>query len=245
MNNQYFSDDDLIYNTASRVPVCLCIDTSGSMNQKDSAGISRINRVIEGIKRFYKELEENEMTRYSAEVAIVGFSTEPYVVQDFKTIDYIDAKNVNLIPNGQGDLGLGVLKSLELLKKRKAMYNENGIDYYQPWLIIMSDGKPTGNNCFTSLAEAQKNTVEMEDNKKLTVIPVFIGKIEDGKELKEIDSKADKYLSDFSKKNPPLQLSSGQKFSDFFEWLGKSVSAASVSSDVELDFAKLTDWDSI
>ena len=31
MNNKYMGEDDLVFNTAARVPVCLCLDVSGSM----------------------------------------------------------------------------------------------------------------------------------------------------------------------------------------------------------------------
>lgn len=246
MSNSYLGDDDLIFNTSSRIPVCLCIDTSGSMDQYDDTDTSRIERVKKGVAQFYAELRENDLTKYSAEVAIVGFSTTPYIVQDFKTMDLVDAASVNLIPHGKGDLGKGVLKALELLQGRKESYKRNGIDYYQPWLIIMTDGRPTGEeNTMADLRQAQQKVTEMETNKKLTVIPVFIGRTEGDSELSEIDSKADKYLSGFSQKNAPLQLSSGEKFSRFFEWLGKSVSIVTSDSDVELDFADLTDWDEI
>lgn len=246
MNNKYFGDDDLIFNTSSRVPICLCIDTSGSMEQYDDTTESRISRVKKGIIQFYRELRESDLTKYSAEVAIVAFSTKPYVVQDFRTIDLVNPDSVELVPHGKGDLGKGVLKAIELLQARKESYKRNGIDYYQPWLIIMTDGRPTGDeNTISDLRQAQQKTIEMESNKKLTVIPVFIGRAEENSELSEIDSKADKYLSGFSKKNTPLQLSSGAKFSQFFEWLGKSVVMFTEDTDVELDFADLTDWEEI
>ncbi len=244
-NNMYFGDDDLILNTSSRVPVCLCIDTSGSMNQKDETNVSRINRVKAGIKRLYQDMEENDMTRYSAEIAIVGFSTTPYVVQDFKTIDMLETRDVKLETHNKGDLGKGVLKALELLQKRKEMYKQNGIDYYQPWLIIMTDGRPTGDeNVMQDLKRAQEQVLQLEKDKKLTVITIFIGRMEENVDLSKIDSKADEYLSGFSRKEP-IQLSSGKKFSQFFEWLGKSVSVATGNANFELDFAGLTDWDEI
>lgn len=246
MDNMYMGEDDLIYNTATRLPVCLCIDTSGSMTAKDGGDKSRMQRVKEGIQSLYKEIENDDMTRDSAEIAIVGFSTEAYVIQDFKTIDFVD-QNPHIEAHGKGDLGLGVLKALELLQQRKNTYKANGVDYYQPWLIIMSDGHPTGDgDVKVPLRKAQAQVIELEKGNKLTVIPVFIGRQEEGVDLEDLDQKADQYLSAFSNKNDPYQIKGATNFSRFFTWLGQSVSQAQGNAgQINLTFAELTDWDEI
>ncbi len=254
MSNNYLTDEDLIYNTSSRVPICLCIDTSGSMSMKDDSSKSRMDRVKEGMAKFYSDLENDETASASAEVAIVGFSDSAYLVQNFRTIENIeDRKNIQLIPHEGGDLAEGIFMSLDVLEERKNMYKENGIDYYQPWLIIMSDGHPTNKNktdavMRNELARACKKVTELEENKKLTVVPVYIGKQDGGDDVASVDKKADKYLSSFSKKNPIVSLDSDENFSRFFEWLGKSVGMVTFGSNgsgPELDFADFTDWDDI
>ena len=87
---------------------------------------------------------------------------------------------------------------------------------------------------------AVSRTVELVNNKKLTVFPIGIGN--------EADKSA---LEKFSPKFEPLKLQ-GLKFQEFFSWLSKSVSKTSQSTPGEkipLDkegiasFAK--GWDSL
>ena len=35
-----------------------------------------------------------------------------------------------------------VMQALKLLETRKKEYVDAGVDYYQPWMVIMSDGQP-------------------------------------------------------------------------------------------------------
>ena len=237
-SNNYANDDDLIYNTSSRIPVCICIDTSGSMWQTDNSNYSRIQRVQHGLEKFYNEIESNEMTRNSAEILIVGFSSTPYIIRNFKTYTPGE-EQPQLTCHSKGDMGLGVSESLQKLIERKDMYKANGIDYYQPWLIIMSDGHSTGDGDVQgNLKRAQAEVLKLEKENKITVIPVYIGK-----DLAS-DQKAKKELSGFSRKYQPINiLDIG--FSKFFVWLGKSVSVVNTNEDVQLDFADLTDWDEI
>ena len=82
MNHKFMGDDDLIYNTASRLPVCLCIDLSHSMLRviseegtvdtgrtefKDGqewriveGGINLISEVERGVNLFYDAIRNND-----------------------------------------------------------------------------------------------------------------------------------------------------------------------------------------
>ena len=237
-------DLELASNTSTRVPVCVCIDTSGSMSKKDDSGLSRIDRVKEGVDALFNEIRNDEMALYSAEICIIGFNTTPYVLRDFALLKDTDrATDYPLVSGGKGDIGLGVKKGLELLEKRKQKYKDSGVEYYQPWLIIMTDGHSTGEGNYREvLAEAQKNVLEFENNKKMNVVPVYIGY-----NLQE-DAKAQADLGGFSKKNDIQDIGS-TRFSDFFIWLGKSVSIiANEGEDQEsehIDFSDLFDWTQI
>ncbi len=233
-------DLELIENTSTRVPVCVCIDTSGSMSNKDDTGKSRIDRVKDGVDALFDAIRRDEMAKYSAEICIVGFNTEPYVVRTFSTLqDDEKGKKLPIFSSGSGHIGIGVSQGLELLQARKQKYKETGTDYYQPWLIIMSDGHSTAETkaiANQNLAKAQKDVLEQEANKKLVVVPVYIGD-----KLAE-DQKALRDLGGFSKKNGVQEISS-TRFADFFVWLGKSVSKVANEGDTdEVDFSDLFDW---
>ncbi len=82
----------------------------------------------------------------------------------------------------------GVELALNLLEKRKEEYKKAGVDYYQPWLVIMTDGAPTDD-----ISPAVNRTLQLEQNKHLTMFLVGVGD----------SAKMDK-LGRFSNKRPPL-----------------------------------------
>ncbi len=244
---------DLINNPTTRVPVCLCLDTSGSMSRvvggetkktgrqifKDgqmwnvvTGGIAAIDELTEGVKTFYDELRSDEVAQYSAEVCIVTFGgTAPQLIVDFANIDR-QPELPPLVADGDTPMGEAVNLALDRLEKRKQEYQEKGVDYYQPWLVLMTDGTPTGSNP-AELERAIQRTAEMVDSKKLTIFPIGIGNEAD------MDT-----LARFSPQRTPLHLKD-MHFKEFFQWLSQSVSRTSMSmpgEKVDLDIEGIKGW---
>ena len=217
---------DLVENPTTRLPVCLCLDVSNSMEGDP------VNELNEGIGLFFYELKKDEIAFYSAEVAVVtfgGFDAE--CLLDFANLERVP-KPPKLEAVGMTPMGEGVNLALDLLEKRLNEYREKGVDYFQPWLVLMSDGSPNGDE--TELERAIQRVSELEHSKKLTVITIGIGKDADME-----------VLAKFSSDKSPLKLK-GLKFKDFFSWLSRSVSAISQSmagENVELE--PTSDWGSL
>lgn len=249
-NNMLLRIEDLINNPTPRVPICLCLDTSGSMGAVEgdcvetgetvyedgrtwnivTGGTSRINELQKGVEAFYEAIREDEMAVYSAEISIVTFDNKATCLVDFANIER--QENVpELHPIGDTAMGEGVNLALDLLERRKQEYKDKGVDYYQPWLVLMTDGEPNGSA--GELTRAINRTVEMVNQKKLTVFPIGIG------------SEANmSTLNKFSPKRPALKLQ-GLKFQEFFAWLSKSVSKTSQSTPgetVKLDLDGIKGW---
>jgi len=218
------SEDDLVNNPTARVPVCLCLDTSGSMHG-DS-----INELNEGVKLFFEAIKEDDASRYSAEICVVTFDTSVRCVQEFSSVDRV--VNIPMLKaDGMTYMGEGVREAIKRLEDRKKEYQSAGVDYYQPWLILMTDGDPNGDK--DALEESISQTVELLNRKKLTIFPIAIGKNTNMDVLKR-----------FSPNRQPLRLQ-GLKFSSFFSWLSKSVSRTSASvpgEKVPLDLNGIKDW---
>jgi len=215
---------DLAENPTPRVPVALCLDTSGSMLG------DKIRELVEGVNVFYDAIDEDDDAHDAAEVSIVEFNSGANLIQDFASIENlvrIDA----IEPTGSTFLGEGVNLALDTLEKRKALYSTAGVLYYQPWLVLMTDGQPNGDHA--SLELAIQRVTELVAAKKLTVFPIGIGADADMEVLKR-----------FSPKRDPLRLR-GLSFKEFFEWLSKSVSRVSRSTPgdtVKLDLDGLVGW---
>lgn len=246
---------DLVENPTARVPICLCLDTSTSMgaiidpeNTKDTGetffrdgqtwnivegGTSRIQKLKEGIESFYNAIRNDKVAKYSAEIAIVTFADSAECVLDFANIDR-QKELPDLVPDGETAMGEGVNLALDLLESRKKEYQDAGVDYYQPWLVIMSDGLPTGNP--VAFNRAQKRIKELVDTRKLTVFPIGIS---DDADLN--------ILNKLSPKRSALRFRN-LRFEEFFEWLSQSVSRVSASTpgeEVPLPPAPASGWDQL
>lgn len=225
MSNELLRLEDLVNNPTARVPVCLCLDVSGSM---DGAPIQELN---DGVRLFYDAIREDETALYAAEICIVTFGHHGVeCIADFASL-VLQPVAPKLTADGLTPMGEAVNLGLDLLEKRKNEYKNKGVDYYQPWLVLMTDGAPNGDP--NELSRAISRTVEMADCKKLSIFPIGIG----------VDADMD-VLAQFSPKRGPLKLQ-GLNFRQFFEWLSQSVSRTSQSipgESVPLDVDGIKGW---
>ena len=237
MASDYIRIQDLYDIPDARVPVCLCLDTSGSMNttkggtrtgrkvtvdKKDyyevTGGVSRLDILQKGIQAFYDAVYKDENARYAAEISIVTFDDTAKVQTDFSRVEYNDVREEvpKLTAGGNTSLGLGINKALDRLEQRKKEYKDSGVDYFQPWLVIMTDGE---NNLFPEeLDKARRRIKKMVEEKRLCVYPFIIG-TDEGKDT----------LASLSPKQPPLRIEITQ-MQGLFKWLGSSVAQASSGS---------------
>lgn len=211
---------DLFDNPTPRVPVCLVLDNSGSM---DGDPISELNK---GVRVFFEALMSDEVAQYSAEIAVVSFGQEVRIELDFEALQ--KQKIPTLIAWGQTPMGEAVNLSLDLLEKRKMEYKDAGVDYFQPWMVLMTDGKPTD-----EIETAVQRIRELVLKGKLTVFPIVVG-----------EQAQASILQRFSPKRETLRLK-GLHFDKFFEWLSQSVSRLSQSmpgETVKLDLSGVKGW---
>ncbi|MCX8063549.1 MAG: VWA domain-containing protein [Candidatus Hydrogenedentes bacterium] len=225
------SYNDLVENPSPRVPVCLVLDRSSSMSRSSFGSKRPIDELNEGVKLFFNALKEDEIARYSAEVAVVAFAGVPELIVNFDTVDKVIPPVIDIIdPDHDGtSIGSAVKLALENLEVRKELYKSVGVDYYQPWLVLMTDGQPTD----STHSEVATRVQEMVRMRKLSVFPIGIG---DNADLNT--------LRLFSPDRPPLRLK-GLNFKGFFEWLSKSVAKVSQSvpgEKIQLDIDGIKGW---
>lgn len=223
-NNMFLKSNDLADNPSTRVPVILCLDVSGSM---DGEPIDELNS---GVQLFYDAIREDEVAVFAADIGIVTFGNVANCMSDFTGLANQISPPV-LTASGSTPMGEAVNLALDMLDRRKQEYKDSGTEYFQPWLVLMTDGKPNGDS--SELSRAISRTVDMEAHRKLTIFPIGIGS---GADMKA--------LSQFSAKRSPLKLQ-GLKFREFFSWLSKSVSATSQSvpgEAIPLDVEGIKGW---
>jgi len=207
--------NDLIDNPSPRCPCMVVLDTSGSMGGGllgglFSSGPTPIDQLNEGFQHFLEALKEDEVAAYSVEVGVITAGGSVQEVLPFTTAVQIDGVSP-FQATGQTPLGGAVELALKRLEERKAEYKRNGVPYYQPWLVVISDGEPTDN-----WQQAAQEAKAQSANRKLVSLMVGV----QGADMNK--------LGQFSSK-PALKLD-GLKFSEFFEWLSASMSRVSASS---------------
>lgn len=252
MENNIVNLSDLENNPTPRVPICLCLDTSGSMGRvvrgettstgkkvyKDgkmwnvvTGGVTAIDDLNEGIKEFYEAIRTDEVAVYSAEICVITFGGQKAeMLSTFTTVDQQN-ESISLVADGDTYMGEAVNMALDALEKRKEEYKEKGIDYFQPWLVLMTDG--TSNGSQAELERAISRVNELVNSRKLTVFPLGVGPEADMETLAKI-----------SPKRAPLKVKE-TKYKEFFEWLSQSVVTTSQSMPGEtqsLDVEGIQGW---
>ena len=171
---------------------------------------SRIDELSRGVSQFIAELKSDDIAASSVEIGVVIFGHQVELVQPLTCVDdIIDVGRVDAC--GMSSMGQAVELAILTLEQRKQLYQQNGVSYYQPWLVLITDGEP--NDHWQAAAQKLKTLAQ---NKKMVVLCIGIGEDTDLS-----------LLSEFSMM-PPKQLY-GLKFKDFFVWLSQSIMRVSVS----------------
>ncbi len=206
-------------NPEPRCPVILLLDISRSMS---GSPIAELN---EGLRVFEQTLKADRLASLRVEVAVITFGDTPTVVsgrgggatslpfdahQAFVTMDQFTAPP--LTARGDTPMGSAVRQMLPLLRERKQIYQQKEIDYFRPWVFMITDGAPTDSGWETAAVQVQ----EEEGRKGLNFFAVGV----EGADMQT--------LARFCKRNQPLKLK-GLAFRDLFQWLSNSLSAVSQS----------------
>jgi uncharacterized protein YegL len=212
--------NELASNPFTRVAVCMVLDSSGSMCGEK---IEELNR---GIEAFYNSVMSCEESKYSVDLSIVSFGNGG--VKKMLDFDMVTNQAMpRLSADNMTPMGEGINTALDMLEERKSQYKLNGNDYYQPWMVLMTDGYATDD-----ISYAVKRARNLVLENKLTVFPIAIGDA-------EVSA-----IENFSPKRKPMRLK-GLNFVEFFQWLSKSVielSRSASEEDVKLSIVGLDDW---
>ena len=258
--------DELLINTARRIPVCFVVDTSKSMQtlthydpkkhkiiesdelvdgkrRKKVVNLdgsepteTRLNAAVTGVNRFLETIRNSDEATDACDIAIITYDKIVNVVNDFTGVSNIDEFKFN--PDDCQDAtvtGEAVTTALQILKERKEKYQKMKIDYCQPWIVIFTDGEPQDD-----VKEAQAECTKLQNDDKLVVFPfVLLNRPDErsGDRAKAEFKATLEKLAGFTKKGVSGVLTLADDIEKFFEFLGKSISAAAEDeSDPDEDY---------
>ena len=196
---------DLIDNPLPRCACVLVLDTSSSM---DGGPIEALNA---GVSQFIREVQTDEIASQCLELGVVTFGGQAVVQMPLTPVQHLLAMQP-LIASGNTPMGQGAMLALAMLEARKREYKRHGVSYYQPWMVLMSDGEPT--DAWQGPAQGAHS---LSSAGKLVVLPVGVGKSANLGALGQFSSR-------------PAVALQGLKFREFFRWLSASMSRVSVST---------------
>lgn len=223
-------------NTNARLPVLFLLDASNSMNgiirgdnqhilrQEYADGINwnivtgdnlvtRMDELNIGFQRFVRDILADPLAKLAADVAVMTFARTTTTVKEFCPIRESDSElKITTSREHETLLGEAVELALAELDSRKRTYREHGVEYYQPWLVVMTDGVPTS----TRHRDLEERLKELTASRKLSVFVLGIGQAD----MSE--------LSCISPGRPPMQINE-QKFTELFAWLSRSICMVSMS----------------
>jgi len=218
-----FGELEFAQNSDPRIPVVLVLDCSASMMEKRAGeSLSPFEALNGGLDTLWANLHNDPLAKRRAEVSFITFGTEVSEPTEFKTVDEMVLPALE--PMGVTSLGKALEVALDAIEARKQTYKSNGIQYYRPILMAISDGLPTD-----SVDEASTRLKAAVEGKKLTFMPIAV----EGADIDVMTALSGKQA---------LKLQ-GMKFEELFQWL--SASAAAVSASQPGDAVKappVSDW---
>ena len=204
----FFDDVPTIVNANEPHMACLfLVDTSGSMAGRP------IDELNSGLNRFKEQVCEDPTTRDVLDVAVVSFNSTIDIIQEFSPVEFMEP--VHLTAGGGTSMGAALRKGIDMIDERYRFYRRAGSEPYCPWIVMITDGVPTD-----SIEGLPEEILSLDEMNKMRLWSLAVS---------GADTKA---LSRLGHGKRVLTLD-GYDFSQFFDWMNKSMRSISQSSPGE------------
>lgn len=154
------SMEDLSNNTTARFPVLFIIDNNICMGEDDS-----LLKLEQGLNDLFEEIRSNRSLSWAVELCIYTCGGKPKQIVNFGTIDRQETllDQMEILPFGVCKMGEAIIQSLDKLEERLLQMSDSevAVDWYRPWLIILSNGKFVGDmtgaiNCLNEMKKKRE-----------------------------------------------------------------------------------------
>ena len=203
-------------NNDDRCPVALVVDVSGSMQ----GDIGMLNAAIE---KFRRTVLADPVATRRVEVALVAFNHQTEVRREFCSIDEFNPGP--LTAGGGTKMCEAVNRALDMIEDRKATYRDNGVGYFRPWMVILTDGMMGDAHEVPATARRVRET---EKAKGVTAFAILNGA-----------AKYDGTRAQMRQVTDRIQPMKTAAYDELLEWLANSMEA--VANSTPGDKMKLED----
>lgn len=206
-----FDEVEFADNPEPRIPVALIVDRSGSMS---GVGIRSVN---EAITRFKADVSQDPVASLRAEIALVAFDHENETYEFALVQDFIPP---TLSARGGTYMSPAINEALDLLANRKQTYRNNGISYYRPFAVLITDGYPGDSS--EEIAAVQRRLIAEEEGRHVAFFTFGVD-----------DADMDALRQIAPPNRPPMHIGDASQIIGLIEWLSNSVKQVSASQPGE------------
>lgn len=176
---QLNSEQDLSDNPSPRFPAIIIIDNALYMD-------GRLEGLEDGLQDLFEEIKSNARLAGAIELYVATCGGKVTEIVDFSTIDRqgIRLNDLDLRPYGTSKMASAIDTSLKKLDKRidQMRNGDVDVDYYCPWMIILSDGK-----FGEDITQACERLDRLKANDDIQVYPIGITSKARLDQLKRLD----------------------------------------------------------
>jgi len=195
-------------NREPRQPLVLLVDVSESMSDD-------IADVQEGLRGLQQDLQSDPVARNRVELAVITFGGRVQLLGEFEEAAGWVAPPLSA--QGNTPMSAAIDQALDLIESKKLLYLQHGLEFYRPWVFLVTDGAPTDEELWPA-AVARVEKAEQSQRAALFAV---------GTETADFDR-----LRQISPARAPIKLKGGE-WKKMFIWLSRSVSAKSKSKPQE------------
>ena len=219
------TEGDFNNSTKKRLPICFCLDVSGSMVSPMDNGQTRIDELNKTFQNFIQTMKTDEVVAQSADIAIVTFGGKVEILSAFGPLEKKNIGRINVNTRSYTPMGEGISTSLKLLNARKNAYKKKGLRYFQPWLVVLTDGEPEGPDAQMNFENALREVNQLENEGKIVVYNIALGNDVNFENISRLSTKH----------NEPIYANEAADLKQFFTFLGSTLGSVASGHTVESD----------
>lgn len=208
--------------TSPRIPICFCIDVSGSMDTSVGLFGTRISLLSKVMKNMLKAMQNDDSALASeALVSVIVYDRHAHCIQPFVDIRSIDPdKATKFHARGQTFMSEALNLALRVIDDKIQALQDNDNDNYVPMLVFMTDGDAF--SCGDDPRQQFSRVCERVSKGTLHVFPIGISREADMSVLRRLSPTQEAY-----------QINTGDQFAEVFEEIRKRAKKKAISFAAE------------
>ncbi len=150
----------------THIPCVLLVDTSAAM---EGNLILDLNR---SINYFIDLLQRDEKLRNSADLCVIRFDSRVKIEKPFTPVNLIMPPVMSASDLYDCVMNEAIITALDVISQRKQEYREAGVDFWRPWLFLVTGFLPTDQDYADAAVRRLQESIQ---GKKINYLQLHCG----------------------------------------------------------------------